>query len=150
MSNKVRISQLPIVNRATTNDYFILNDEDMTTTHISWASVLDTFTSTNLTFKGSVNFTSNTHLTGELFFSQENLQKWPGIAISQLSIDYWNEAWNWGNHADAGYLDGSFVVEQSDFAETNTTLSTYIKNKPLIVYNNFNEIDNVSVDLLMG
>ena len=147
MSNKVRISQLPIVNRATTNDYFILNDEDMTTTHISWASVLDTFTSTNLTFKGSVNFTSNTHLTGELFFSQENLQKWPGIAISQLSIDYWNEAWNWGNHADAGYLDGSFVVEQSDFAETNTTLSTYIKNKPLIVYNNFNEIDNVSVDL---
>jgi hypothetical protein len=147
MSDRVKISQLPVVTGATSNDYFIINDENLKTSHISWRNIIETITRTNLTFTGSVNLSGNTFLTGELFFSQFNLIKWPGIAISGDSITNWDEAYSWGNHADGGYLPDTYVPEQSDYAETDPTLPTYIKNKPNLIIDNEGNVENISFDL---
>jgi len=147
MSDRIKISQLPVVTRATSNDYLVINDENLISSQISWRNVIETISRTNLSFTGSVNLMGNTFLTGELSFSQFNLTKWPGIAITGDSITNWNEAYGWGNHADGGYMPDTYVPEQSDFAETDTTLPTYIKNKPNIIIDGEGNVDNISFDL---
>ena len=143
--SKVKISRLPVSNTATDDDYFVINDANQETQHISWSDLKITLTSSNLTFTGTTYFKGPTFLDGQVYYTQAHLNMYPGLSINQDSINEWNEAYSWGNHADEGYLT-SFTPEQSDWAETDTSKYTFIKNKPLLTYDGI-YVGNIKVDL---
>ena len=143
----IKISSLPTINRVTSDDVLIINDRNQTTSHITWSNVISTIERTNLNFTSSVSFEGNTKIGDYTYYSQEHLRKYPGILITEGEIDKWNEAYDWGNHADAGYLDGSYTPDQSDYAETDTSLYTYIRNKPRLDFNSDGNLTNINVNL---
>ena len=87
---QVKISQLPLQTRATDDDYFIINDGNTTTQHISWNHLKATLTEANLTFTGSVSFQGEVDfgnwVPGEPLFKGS-----PAYHITYEDIDFWND-----------------------------------------------------------
>ena len=142
--SQIKISTLPHINKITLDDVLIVNDGNITTSHITWRDTIRTLERTNLTFVSSVALDGTTRIGDFTYYSQEHLRKYPGILITSDQITNWDESYGWGNHADAGYLDGSYTPDQSNYAETDTSLSTFIRNKPRLDLDANGNISNVS------
>jgi hypothetical protein len=88
--SQVKISNLPLSREATSNDFFIINDSNSVTEHISFVDLLGSITRSNLTFSGSVVF------AGEIEFlqwtpSEPLFLAHPAHTITFDDIAFWDD-----------------------------------------------------------
>ena len=115
----VKISALPRIDKITRNDVLIVNDQNQVTAHITWADTLDTLTTSNLTFTGSLAFDGSTKIGDQTYYTQGHLANYPGIQITQSQQDNWDEAHSWGDHSEEGYLKGLWTQSLDDLSDVN-------------------------------